>query len=117
MTDKANEIRREYARLADAVVAVAEENETLKAKLATADALVTCCCGNPVDSHGMGDGHSPVDKYHYAHVKLTERIETLEAAAAFLLDRMDEYEPEMSERDYHGHVHPAKARLRALVKP
>lgn len=25
----------------------------------------TCCCGSPVDSHGWGDGHSPVDMYHY----------------------------------------------------
>lgn len=24
-----------------------------------------CCCGSPVDSHGWGDGHSPVDMYHY----------------------------------------------------
>lgn len=25
----------------------------------------TCCCGNAVDSHGFGDGHSPVDEGSY----------------------------------------------------
>lgn len=25
----------------------------------------TCCCGSPIDRHGWGDGHSPVDMYHY----------------------------------------------------
>ncbi|QQM18183.1 hypothetical protein PQD73_gp019 [Stenotrophomonas phage Salva] len=24
-----------------------------------------CCCGSPVEHHGWGDGHSPVDMYHY----------------------------------------------------
>lgn len=24
-----------------------------------------CCCGSPVDKHGMGDGHSPVDEGEY----------------------------------------------------
>lgn len=24
-----------------------------------------CCCGSPIDQHGWGDGHSPVDMYHY----------------------------------------------------
>ena len=24
-----------------------------------------CCCGSPVDSHGFGDGHSPVDEGVY----------------------------------------------------
>lgn len=25
-----------------------------------------CCCGNPVESHGYGDGHSPVDQGAYS---------------------------------------------------
>ena len=61
-----------------------DEITELNAKLETANALVTCCCGNPVDSHGYGDGHSPVDMYHYAHMRLTEQNEQLKARVAEL---------------------------------
>jgi hypothetical protein len=57
--------------------AIAARVADLEAKLDTANALVTCCCGSPVDTHGMGDGHSPVDMYHYAHTRLTEENERL----------------------------------------
>lgn len=76
----ADEIRRSMTELGNLMAGVLEERADLKAKLDTANALVTCCCGSPVDSHGYGDGHSPVDQYHYAHMRLTERVEKLEAA-------------------------------------
>lgn len=65
------------------------EIRQLEAKLATANALVTCCCGNPVDSHGYGDGHSPVDQYHYSYTKLTEENERLKAENQLLQDIID----------------------------
>jgi hypothetical protein len=44
----------------------------------------------------------------------------IEEAARFLLDRLDEFDPgdDEPEREYHGHVAPAIARLRsALSRP
>lgn len=35
-----------------------------------------CCCGSPVDGHGFGDGHSPVDELSYAAQGQIERIDT-----------------------------------------
>ncbi len=113
---KADEIRRTMTVLGDAIVAVVDENdklrsrcapthvvlvgsvghyvnfevfkhiEELNAKLETASALVTCCCGNPVDTRGMGDGHSPVDMYHYSHMKLTQQNEKLTELVKLLVD-------------------------------
>ena len=37
----------------------------LEAKLTTANALLTCMRGAEVERHTIGDGHSPVDQYHY----------------------------------------------------
>jgi hypothetical protein len=37
----------------------------------------TCCCGNPVEGHGFGDGHSPVDEGGYF---ITTAITDAEAA-------------------------------------
>ena len=34
-----------------------------------------CCCGSSVDSHGLGDGHSPVDALAYHSGQVCERIE------------------------------------------
>ncbi len=34
----------------------------------------TCCCGSPVDGHGFGDGHSPVDELAYSAGRLEERL-------------------------------------------
>lgn len=34
-----------------------------------------CCCGSPVDSHGIGDGHSPVDELTYHANGLLEQVE------------------------------------------
>lgn len=33
-----------------------------------------CCCGSPVDSHGFGDGHSPVDDGHYRLQLMREMV-------------------------------------------
>jgi len=38
-----------------------------------------CCCGSPVDTHGIGDGHSPVDNLSYA---VMDEVRTIEAAIA-----------------------------------
>lgn len=86
MSIQGNEIRHAFIQISDIVAGVLEENEELKAKLSTADALVTCCCGNPVDSHGMGDGHSPVDQYHYAYNQVTRMNDELKALVRVLLD-------------------------------
>lgn len=91
--DRAEEIRRTMSVLAETMIAVMDEREQLKvenqklnSKLDTANALVTCCCGSPVDMHGMGDGHSPVDMYHYAHARITEQNEKLTLLVKLLLD-------------------------------
>ncbi len=33
-----------------------------------------CCCGSPVDTHGMGDGHSPVDELACSARQLQEHL-------------------------------------------
>lgn len=41
-----------------------------------------CMCGSPCDSHGMGDGHSPVDEGDYhAQMVLQEIDEALHEQA------------------------------------
>lgn len=66
------------------------DNAGLTAKLETANALVTCCCGNPVDNHGTGDGHSPVDQYHYKLTQLEEQNAALTARVKELEDYFSE---------------------------
>lgn len=34
----------------------------------------TCCCGDPVDAHTYGSGHSPVDDLAYHSHNLTEEL-------------------------------------------
>lgn len=36
-----------------------------------------CCCGSPVDAHGFGDGHSPVDEGGYRQLGTLKRIDAL----------------------------------------
>lgn len=36
-----------------------------------------CMCGSPVEGHGLGDGHSPVDEGQYMAQQLKESVETL----------------------------------------
>jgi hypothetical protein len=33
-----------------------------------------CCCGSPVEGHGIGDGHSPVDDLAYSAGQLEARL-------------------------------------------
>jgi hypothetical protein len=33
-----------------------------------------CCCGSPVEGHGFGDGHSPVDELRYHASNLAEGL-------------------------------------------
>lgn len=40
-----------------------------------------CCCGDAVDSHNMGSGHSPVDELQYHAANLAERLEAAIAKA------------------------------------
>lgn len=58
--------------------AVADHIALQDAKLATADALVTCCCGNPM-THSGYEGHSPVSQYHWHMRQLEERYAALRA--------------------------------------
>ncbi len=39
-----------------------------------------CCCGASVDSHGFGDGHSPVDALAYHAGQVCERIDAILSA-------------------------------------
>lgn len=72
------------------------EIEELKSKLETANALVTCCCGIPVDDHGMGDGHSPVDMYHYRLMMIEKQNKIMEDALRWYAN------PEIYKSHPHG---------------
>ena len=63
------------------------DNAALSAKLETANALVACCCGDPVDAHNMGSGHSPVDQYHYAFMQLEAKLAAAQKALEFYANR------------------------------
>jgi hypothetical protein len=39
-----------------------------------------CCCGCPVEGHGFGDGHSPVDELRYHASNLAEELAALSKA-------------------------------------
>lgn len=41
-----------------------------------------CCCGSPVESHGINDGHSPVDELSYSAMGQIEAINALLARVA-----------------------------------
>lgn len=87
----------------------------LEAKLETANALVTCCCGSLVNDHDMGSGHSPVDQYHYAMIQLEADNKRLREALVELVDLMQgvidgEYTPDSFT------LQPARAAL-GEVKP
>lgn len=48
------------------------------------------------------------------------RAQVIRAEAQFLIDRLDEFAPDIdtanNERDFYGHVEPSIARLRALLQ-
>lgn len=79
-----------------------------------------CCCGSPVDKHGMSDGHSPVDEgAHFAARLLEDIAKHLGAAPTrpnvpeysalalrklqFLLDRGYEITGVSIKKDYDGY--------------
>ncbi len=84
----AMETAQTFCGLKDKTIASLEaDNAALTAKLETANALVACCCGDPVDAHNMGSGHSPVDQYHYAFMQLEAKLAAAEKALEFYADR------------------------------
>jgi len=66
-----------------AILELIAENSSLKDLLAKAAAMIrnadvetgVCCCGSPVETHGFGDGHSPVDQGGYYALDLLARID------------------------------------------
>ncbi len=66
-----------------AILELIAENSSLKDLLAQAAAMIrnadvetgVCCCGSPVETHGFGDGHSPVDQGGYYALDLLARID------------------------------------------
>ena len=59
----------------DKVLPVKERMEQLEAK-------VTCMCGDYVDHHSMGSGHSPVSMYDYSLSRAEDENERLKARVA-----------------------------------
>jgi hypothetical protein len=53
------------------------------------------------------------------HEALKARIQELEELGQFLVDRLEEFDPgdDQPEREFHGHVAPAAARLRSALQP
>lgn len=66
-----------------AILELIAESSSLKDLLAQAAAMIrnadvetgVCCCGSPVETHGFGDGHSPVDQGGYYALDLLARID------------------------------------------
>ena len=59
-----------------------EALEATTAMLDRSDCLTGyCCCGSPVDGHGFGDGHTPVDEGAYHQANAVERARAAIAAA------------------------------------
>ena len=49
-----------------------------------------CCCGNPIDGHGYGDGHSPVDELQYHAGGLADELAAVLAEASAIEARRAE---------------------------
>lgn len=64
-----------FAKAADNLEELTVENERLKEFERQHD---YCCCGDRIDSHGLGSGHSPVSMYDYAYSRAIERAEAAE---------------------------------------
>lgn len=54
-----------------------------------------CCCGSSVESHGMGDGHSPVDEGSYYQLNV---ITALRAALDAVQEQPDKMPASPDER-------------------
>jgi hypothetical protein len=70
----------------DKVLPVKERMEQLEAKL-------TCMCGDYVDHHSIGSGHSPVSMYDYSLSRAEEENQQLKATVAGLERRLEEVFP------------------------
>jgi hypothetical protein len=70
----------------DKVLPVAKELEQLQAQL-------TCMCGDYVNHHSMGSGHSPVSMYDYSLDKADEENNRLKAKVEQLENRLEEVFP------------------------
>ena len=68
------------------VLPVKEQLEQLEAKL-------TCMCGDYVDHHSMGSGHSPVSMYDYSLGRVEEENERLKKRVEQLERRLEEVFP------------------------
>ncbi len=59
-----------------AVPDLLDEIDRLEAEIEQHHAKSTCCCGNYMTEHGLGDGHSPVSMYDYALDQTQSQLET-----------------------------------------
>ena len=70
----ANSLDRSVHPDADVISAMASQILAMKGALEGVRSFLAsaplesgyCCCGSPVEGHGFGDGHSPVDELQYA---------------------------------------------------
>jgi len=77
--------------LAAEVVMLRHENQSQQAKITELRGLLGearnvlansgaesgyCMCGDPVEGHNIGSGHSPVDSHSYMAVRLVDKIDT-----------------------------------------
>lgn len=105
-------VRMEKGRFLSLIARIVAERKVAsdrEALLDTANALVTCCCGNPVGTHGMGDGHSPVDMYHH-HMRYVEQ----ERDTALLRAETFERQYRQVSQDHAEMRHQRDAALSAL---
>lgn len=66
--------------------AAAKHIEQLQAKL-------TCMCGDYVDHHSMGSGHSPISMYDYSQQNLEDENKQLKAEIDRLKNRIEQVFP------------------------
>jgi BMFP domain-containing protein YqiC len=62
-------------------------------RLEQLEAKLTCMCGDYVDHHSMGSGHSPVSMYDYSLSRAEEENELLKARVTQLERRLEEVFP------------------------
>jgi hypothetical protein len=81
----ANSLDRSVHPDADVISAMASQLLAMKGALEGVRSFLAsaplesgyCCCGSPVEGHGFGDGHSPVDELQYAAHNQIDRIDAL----------------------------------------
>src|SRR5258708_15673095 len=62
--------------IVDTVPELLDEIDRLEAEIEQHHAKSTCCCGNYMTEHGLGDGHSPVSMYDYALDQTQSQLQT-----------------------------------------